>query len=39
VRIAEQFDVDDGAVEFIEARDAAQSEAGFIGTAEAELFP
>src|SRR5260370_1235027 len=37
--IAEQLDVDDGAVEFVEARDAPGSNAGFIRAAEAELFP
>ncbi len=39
VWIAEQLDVDDGAVEFVEARDAPGSNAGFIRAAEAELFP
>src|SRR5712692_8179459 len=39
VWIAEQLDVDDGAVEFVEARDAPGSNAGFIRAAETELFP
>src|SRR6267154_2776253 len=39
VRIAEQLDVDDGAVEFVETRDAPGSNAGFIRAAETELFP
>src|SRR5437879_6226039 len=39
MRITEQLDVDDGAVEFIEARDAPRAGTGFIGATEAEFFP
>src|SRR5439155_5249919 len=39
VRITEQLHVDDGAVEFIEARDAPRADTGFIGATEAEFFP
>src|SRR5258708_5911215 len=39
VRKAQQLDVDDGAVEFVEARDTPQADAGFIRAAEAEFFP
>jgi hypothetical protein len=35
LRIAEQLHVDNAAVEFIEARDASQADAGFICAAEA----